>query len=158
MNIYYRIVDFLSANGVPFREITHAPEGRTDLASAIRGHCITQAAKAMVVEVRGVSANPHYVLAVVPGHRKVALKRLARTLGGSRAQFAAPETAAALTGCVMGAVPPLSFNAKLGTIMDRGLMDVPEIVFNAGRLDRSFVLATSAYLGAVMPRVGDIAD
>jgi Ala-tRNA(Pro) deacylase len=42
----------LEAGGARYRLIDHAPEGRTDLVSALRGHDVALAAKCLVVMVK----------------------------------------------------------------------------------------------------------
>ena len=48
--------------------------------------------------------------------------------------FAAREKAQALTGCVIGAIPPFSFNEQLQVLADPLVLQNEEVVFNAGRL------------------------
>ena len=49
---YTRLIDLLEHHHAPYRLIDHAPEGRTDLVSAMRGHNPQAAAKCMVVMVK----------------------------------------------------------------------------------------------------------
>ena len=66
-DIYDRIIALLEAGEAEFRLLEHAPEGRTDLASQLRGNALRQAAKAMVVTVLRPDGERRHVLAVVPG-------------------------------------------------------------------------------------------
>lgn len=58
---------------MPYRLITHQPEGNTDQVSALRGHPSAQAAKCLVLIVKIDRRTTRYVLAVVPGDRRVEL-------------------------------------------------------------------------------------
>ncbi|MCX2194283.1 hypothetical protein LD112_19300 [Pantoea agglomerans] len=66
-----------------------------------------------------------------------------------KSSFAAPELAQALTGCVMGAVPPFSFDDRLALRVDTRLQQVGTLWFNAGELDKSIALAVDDYFRIV---------
>lgn len=154
LDIHDRIMALLAEGGAEYRTLDHAPEGRTDRASQICGHVLRQAAKAMVVAVRSCdSERRRFVLAVVPGDRRVNFDAIARTQRGRVACLASAQEAANLTGCTMGAVPPFSFVSQLTLLADADLMAEDQIVFNAGRLDRSVFLRSDDYFRLARPYV-----
>jgi Ala-tRNA(Pro) deacylase len=158
LDIHDRIMALLVEGGAEYRTMDHEPEGRTDLASQIRGHCLSQAAKAMVVAVRRCNnERRRYVLAVVPGDRRVDFEAIARVQQGRGASLASAQEAAMLTRCTMGAVPPFSFDPQLMLMVDEDLMAEPQIVFSAGRLDRSVFIRPDDYLRLARPYVDRIA-
>jgi Ala-tRNA(Pro) deacylase len=158
IDIHDRIMALLAEGGADYRTLDHEPEGRTDLASQIRGHVLSQAAKAMVVAVRSRDAERRrFVLAVVPGDRRVSFDAIARMQQARGASLASTHEAANLTGCTMGAVPPFSFDPKLTLMVDESLIAEQQIVFNAGRLDRSIFLRSDDYLRLARPYVDRIA-
>jgi Ala-tRNA(Pro) deacylase len=53
-------------------------------------------------------------------------------------------------------VLPFSFHPDLELVVDPALLQVPELFFNAGRLDRSMALVTEDYLRVARPRVEPI--
>ncbi len=125
--------------------------------SALRGNAVEQAAKCIVVMVKLGKKSKRYVLAVVPGDRRVDLGAVKALLGGSYAGFATPEVAERLAGSVSGTILPFSFDEELELIVDPALPAHPEIYFNAARLDRSPALATEDYTAIAEPRVEAIA-
>ncbi len=153
---YDRIIRLFETAKVPFEIIDHVPEGRTDVASVLRGNPLKAAAKAMVLKVKRAT-GPAYVLAVVPGDKRVDTDQVARLMGGRSASFAKPEIATDLTHCEMGAVPPFIFDDRLKLIVDNALAAEERIYFNAGRLDRSLSITRDAYLLAAQPRLARIA-
>jgi Ala-tRNA(Pro) deacylase len=158
VDIHDRIMALLAEGGAEYRTLDHEPEGRTDRASQIRGHILRQAAKAMVVAIRSRdNERRRFVLAVVPGDRRVNFDAIARAQQGRAASLASAHEAANLTGCTMGAVPPFSFDPKLTLMADVNLMAEQQIVFNAGRLDRSIFLRSDDYLRLARPYVDRIA-
>ncbi|WP_342627344.1 YbaK/EbsC family protein [Nguyenibacter vanlangensis] len=154
-DIFHRLLLLFEEKQVRFNLMRHAPEGRTDLASEIRGHRLECATKAMVVAVHRPKAAIAYFLAVVPGNRLIDFKALKRIYNGD-AKLASPEAAGELTRCVMGAVPPLSFDARLNVVFDEHLLHEPEFVFNAGRLDASIFINSADFLKITRPDTGSI--
>ncbi len=157
LDLYERLVSDLDAAGARYRLIDHAPEGRTDVVSALRGHPVAAAAKCMVVMVKIGKKQSRYVLAVVPGDARVDLRAVQDLLGGTYVSFAAKDRAEELAGSVSGTVLPFSYHPRLELIADPALFDVPELFFNAARLDRSIALSTEDYARLAEPRVAPIA-
>jgi len=157
-DVFDRLVALLSDAKAKFRVIEHEPEGRSEKISVIRGKRAEQAAKAMVLDVRGGGGGRRSVLAILPGNRKLDFNAVASLYEARKCGFASPETAEALTGCVMGAVPPFSLNPALSVVVDEDLLANATLYFNAGRLDRSMELDTQDWLAVARPRVAKIAS
>jgi hypothetical protein len=47
-DVYARLIADLDAAGCRYRLIDHAPEGRTEVVSALRGHALAHAAKCLI--------------------------------------------------------------------------------------------------------------
>ncbi|GLX18914.1 MULTISPECIES: YbaK/EbsC family protein [Streptomyces] len=153
---YARLLDLLAGGGADYRLLRHAPEGRTELASLIRGHSLEQAAKCLVIRVALGRKQRRYVIAVVPGHCRVDLEAVRAEYGGTNASFAVREVAEELTGCVSGSIMPVSFDPAVEVVVDPALLEHEEIWFNAGRLDVSVALRTAGYLALARPRVAPV--
>lgn len=150
MNTYEKVAALLDHHQARYRVVEHEAIGQTDLISEIRGNDLNQAAKAMVLEVTMPDgADARYLLAIVPGDCKINFKSAARAIGGKKSSFAAPEKAQELTQCVMGAVPPFSFDDRLALRVDARLRDVGTLWFNAGALDRSVALQVDDFFKVV---------
>lgn len=153
---YERLVADLEAAGARYRLIDHAPEGRTDLVSALRGHDVALAAKCLIVMVKTGKKQSRYVLAVVPGDARVDLQAVRALMGGTYVAFAGKDKAEELAGSVSGTVLPFSYLPRLELVADPALLQAPELFFNAARLDRSIALATDDYARLAAPRVAPI--
>jgi Ala-tRNA(Pro) deacylase len=153
---YERLMADLDTLGARYRVIEHEPEGQTELVSALRGNELKAAAKCMVVMVKLGKKKSHYVLAVVPGDARVDLNGIKELLGGSYVSFADKARAEELAGSVSGTVLPVSYHEELELIVDPKLLEVPELFFNAARLDRSLALVTEDYVRLAQPRVESI--
>ena len=156
-DVFDQLVALLSESKARFRVIEHEAEGRSEKISVIRGNRPEQAAKAMVLDVRGGGGGRRNVLAILPGNRKLDFAAVASLFEARKCGFASPETAQELTGCAMGAVPPFSLNPELAIVVDEDLLKNETLFFNAGRLDRSMELATQDWLATARPRVAKIA-
>jgi Ala-tRNA(Pro) deacylase len=158
MNVFDRLVSLFTNENARFRIIEHAPEGRSDLVAGIRGTTIAQGAKAIVCAIPVQGGREQYVLAVLPGDRRVDMKAVAKTVGGRKGSFAPTALAEELTGCVVGAIPPVAFNSSLKLVVDKQFLErESEIAFNAGRLDRSIVIDAADYARIVCPSTDSIA-
>ena len=156
-DVFDRLVALLTAAKAKFRVIEHEAEGRSEWISAIRGNRPDQAAKAMVLDLRGGGGGRRHALAILPGNRKLDFDAVASLFEARKCGFASPETAQALTGCVMGAVPPFALNPDLAIVVEEDLLANETLFFNAGRLDRSIELDTKDWLATATPRIAKIA-
>jgi Ala-tRNA(Pro) deacylase len=157
MDRFEQLVAMLEAGGAAFRVIEHAAEGQSERVAAVRGTRPSQGAKAILCRI-AVADREHFVLAVVPGNRRVDTKAVAALFGGKKASFVPPDIAQEITGCRIGAIPPVAFDDRLSLVADEAFLeDEPEIAFNAGRLDRSIVLKAADYTRIFAPRLARIA-
>ncbi len=155
MPMFERIVTLLDAEKARYRVINHPAEGNSERVAEVRGTQVSQGAKAMLCRVKEIPDS--LVLAILPGDRKVDFKKVAQSVGGRKASFAAPDEATAKTGCAIGAIPPFSFSPDIRLVVDPQLISRhEEIAFNAGRLDTSIVLNAADYLRIASPFLVDI--
>ena len=156
-DIHTRLCQLLEQEGATFRVVEHIPEGRTELIAHIRGNRLEQAIKSIVVQVRLDKKQNQYCLANVPGDCRVDLEGIRGHFNASSVGIAARERAESLRGCAIGAIPPFSFNEQLLVLADPHIGDNEEVVFNAGRLDRSIFMSSADYLRIARPRLASIA-
>ncbi len=157
-DIHERLVALLQEQGATYRVVEHVPEGRTDLIAQIRGNRLEQAIKSMVVQLRYGKKDNRYVLANVPGNCRVDLDAIRAEFGADSAAFAPRPKAEELAGCVIGSIPPFSFNEQLVVLADPAIRNNEEVVFNAGRLDRSIFMKMEDYIRIAGPRLMKIAS
>jgi Ala-tRNA(Pro) deacylase len=157
-NAYEQLISYLDENGASYRLIDHAPEGRTEIVSPMRGNKLEQAAKCIILMVKIGKKVTRYVLAVIPGDARVNLNAVKALLQGTYISFASQDIAERLAGSVAGTILPFAFSPELELIVDPALLENDELYFNAARLDRSMVLKTSDYVRLVNPRLEKIAD
>ena len=156
-DIHTQLVEFLQHEGATFRVIEHEPEGRTEVIAKIRGNRIEQSIKSIVVQVRLTKKENIYCLANVPGDCRIDFNGIKAYLHADSVAFAAREKAEELTGCVIGAIPPFSFNEELQVLADPLIQENEDVVFNAGRLDRSIFMKLDDYIRIAKPQLAKIA-
>jgi hypothetical protein len=76
LDLYESLIADLQAARARYRLVDHAPEGRTELVSALRGHDVAHAAKCLVVMVKTGKKRSRYVLAVIPSDARLDLHAL----------------------------------------------------------------------------------
>lgn len=156
-DIHQRLCSLLDTEGADYRVVEHEAEGRTEYIAKIRGNRIEQSVKSIVLQVRLSKKENIYCLANVPGDCRIDFAEVKRLFNASSTAFAKPEKAQELTGCVIGAIPPFSFSDQLQVLIDPSVKENEDVVFNAGRLDRSIFMKLDDYLRIAKPKVANIA-
>lgn len=155
-NVLENLIKLFENGKAQFRVLEHVAGGKSSQSVAeIRGTELGQGAKALVCHVKG-NGIKQYVLAVLPADKQADLTKLAIALGARRASLASPVEVTELTGCVFGAVPPVSFHPDLKLVADPYLFArYNELAFNAGHLDHSIIIQTEDYRRIVNPQLID---
>jgi Ala-tRNA(Pro) deacylase len=156
-DIHGQLRALLDHEGAVYRVLEHEAEGRTESIAKIRGNRIEQSIKSMTLQVRLTKKENIYCLANVPGDCRIDFNAVKQYFHADSVAFAAREKAEALTGCVIGAIPPFSFSDQLRVLADPMIQENNEVVFNAGRLDRSIFMKLDDYLRIAKPQLVPIA-
>jgi len=155
--IHEQLRALLDREGAAYRVVEHEHEGKTELIAKIRGNRIEQSIKSIVVQVRLNRRENVYCLANVPGDCRIDFDGIKRHFEADSVAFAARDKAQELTGCVIGAIPPFSFSDQLQVLADPLIRENEEVVFNAGRLDRSIFMKLDDYIRIAKPQLVKIA-
>jgi Ala-tRNA(Pro) deacylase len=156
-DIHEQLRALLDREGASYHVIAHEPEGRTQVIAGIRGNRIEQSIKSMVLQIRLNRRENIYCLANIPGDCRVDFEGVKNHFNADSVAFAKREKAQELTGCVIGAIPPFSFSERLQLLADPLIQQNDEVVFNAGRLDRSIMMKLSDYVRIAQPQLVPIA-
>lgn len=157
IDIHQQLCDLLDQEGAAYRIIEHEQEGRTEVIAKIRGNRIEQSIKSIVVQVRRKGKDNLYCLANVPGDCRIDFNGIKHLFSADSVAFASRDRAQALTGCVIGAIPPFSFSDQLEVLADPLIQENEEVVFNADRLDRSIFMKLDDYIRITKPHMVKIA-
>jgi len=157
IDIHRQLCDLLDQQGAAYRIVEHEQEGRTEVIAKIRGNRIEQSIKSIVVQVRRKGKDNLYCLANVPGDCRIDFNGIKQLFSADSVAFASRDRAQELTGCLIGAIPPFSFNDQLQVLADPLIQQNEEVVFNAGRLDRSIFMKLADYIRIARPQMVKIA-
>lgn len=148
------VTRILDAVGVPYQLHIHSRDVFTvEEAAAERGVRPDQIVKVMLVR-----RSDHTLLAVlVPGHRRLSLKKLSQAIGDKRLTLATPTEIQAATGYTIGAISPLGLPAGVPIYADAGIAANPIIAISAGRHDAGLTLASAALLAILTVPLSDLA-
>ena len=118
-----RVAEALRARGVdsPLREL---PDSTRTVPEAARAVGCEQAQIVKSLVFRTASDGP--LLVLVPGDRQVDLAKLARE-AGEPVERAPAAWVRERTGFAVGGIPPLGHAEELTTLVDRGLVALPEV-------------------------------
>lgn len=152
-DVHQRLCDLLDREGASYHVIEHESEGRTEVIASIRGNRIEQSIKSIVVQVRLSRKENVYCLANVPGDCRIDFDGIKAHFSADSVAFASRDKAQELTGCVIGAIPPFSFTDQLRALADPLIQQNEEVVFNAGRLDRSIFIRLEDYMRVAKPQL-----
>jgi Ala-tRNA(Pro) deacylase len=134
--------------GVPFREVSHPPTFTSEESARARGEELKTGGKALLLKTDDV-----FRLFVLPADRKLDSQAVKRELGVRKTRFATAEELHQLTGLVPGSVPPFGPPVlPFELFVDEAIRRNERIVFNAGSLTDSIILAVSDYLAVTKPR------
>jgi len=122
---------------------------------------VAQVVKAMIVQrsdsQRGESP---FVLVVVPGNRRLSLKKVGAVLGDKNVKLAAERDVQRVTGYQVGAVSVIGFRqAGVPNYVDRRVMELEQVIISAGRPDAGLSLLPSHMLQAMgQAQMGDFCE
>lgn len=146
-SVYERLMHLLRVQKIAHEHYEHEPVTTSEEAAKVRtGETMHQGAKALIL----VSEQGHHLL-VVPGDMKADLKALKTFLKVKKLEMEKREKILELAGVEVGGVPPFGSLMGMTTVVDPRLSDNQEIVFNAGRRDRSVKMAYRDFLAIEKP-------
>ncbi len=149
MNTYDKVMKLLTVENedINFSEKEHVDEGYGMNVAMIHGVQEKYGAKALVLKMQYAAAgkNPAFCLAVLSFTHKIDTDYVKTHFNAKKVSFASWEESEQITQCMPGAIPPFSFKQTFPVLIDEKMQEVPQLFFNAGRLDRSICMKTADY-------------
>lgn len=123
---------------------------------------VAQVVKAMLVQRStnpGQGGSP-FVLFVVPGDRRLSLKKVAGVLNDKNVQLASERDVQRITGFQVGAVSVLGFRRDdVPGYVDQHVLDLEKVIISAGRPDVGLALVPSDMVRAINEcQTGDFSE
>lgn len=127
MNVATKLKEYLDSNQVKYEVLTHEIAFTAQDTAAAAHVSGKELAKSVVV-----SADDHFVLAILPANLKIDLGRLKNVLKAGAVRLAhESEFNSLFPGCDRGAMPPFGNLYGIDIYVDESLARDEEIVFNA---------------------------
>lgn len=147
---------FIAAQDIP-AEIVHLAAATLTVADA--AEALDVAPKQIIKSVLFL-ADGEPVLVIANGLSRIAWKRLADYLGVSRRRLKTANAAKvqAITGYVVGSVPPFGHKEQIRTIVERAVYDQSVVYGGGGEIDALLRLETAVLRRVVGEETADLAD
>lgn len=151
----------LDEKGIPYH--AHQQSRKQVTAAGVAadlGVPVAQVVKAMILQ-RSVPAPGfgEFVVAVIPGDRKLSLKKAAAALQDKGVRLAAERDVVRVTGYQVGSVSVIGFRrGDIRGYADRRLLDLPQVIISAGRPDIGISLAPDGMVSAMQAEVLDLCE
>ncbi|MFC1622051.1 aminoacyl-tRNA deacylase [Patescibacteria group bacterium] len=148
-----KIRELLEKNSMWYDYFEHEPVRTSEEAAKVRpNYSLQQGAKALVLKTKHGLA-----MIVVPGDKKFDKKKAMKILGSKKISLATPEEVEEVTdGVKIGGVPPFGNLFGLKVYMDKSILDLGKIIFNAGDRRISIGMKPQDYKTLVNPKVVDL--
>jgi len=114
----------------------------------------------MIIKSLVFMAGEHPILVITTGVARVDRKKLAAYLGMSRkrVKFARAEQALAVTGYVVGSMPPFGHRQELKTLVDLTAAERETVYGGGGSIDAMMRLSSSELLEVTHAEVVDVSE
>ena len=123
---------------------------------------VAQVVKAMLVQRStnpGEGSSP-FILFVIPGDRRLSLRKVAAALGDKKAQLASQRDVERVTGFQLGAVSVVGFRRDdVAGYVDLHVLELEQVVISAGRSDAGLALTPVDMVWAIQGcQTGDFCE
>ena len=130
--VFVKLTNLLEAKGVEYDVMKHKPVKTSEEAAEVRNTPMHMAPKAMILKKK----NGEFIMVCVPADAQVNLDSVSEVVGEKVKIASADEVEETFT-IKVGAVPPFGKLFTMEMYLDKDFWSMDEVVFNAGRRDRS---------------------
>ena len=146
--------EFLESKKVWHRFIEKPETVHTADASKVSGVDLNQLTKNLI----GATSEGKYVLLIVPGNRRVDLKKASRVLGTKNVSLIPFAQAESISGYPPGGTPSVGHKTPLSVIVDESLLKNETIFCGGGTRDKILELKTRDVVSLNNAMAGDLTE
>jgi Cys-tRNA(Pro)/Cys-tRNA(Cys) deacylase len=153
----------LDEKGIPYQ--VHQQSSKQFTAEGVAedlGVPVAQVVKAMLVQrsTSPAGGSSSFVLFVIPGDRRLSLKKVAAALSDKKVQLASQRDVERVTSFQVGAVSVLGLRRDdVPGYVDEGVLDLEQVIISAGRPDTGLALLPTDMVQAIEGcQVGDFCE
>ena len=144
--------DYLKSQGIWHRFIPKPETVHTADAARVSGIELRKITKNLVFRVD----DREYALLIVPGNRKVDLKRAAESLGAKKISLVPFDKSEAISGYPPGGTPSVGHRTEMRVVLDKSLQDFETIYCGGGTRDKLLELKTEDVIRLTGAIIADI--
>ncbi|MHB8841910.1 MAG: aminoacyl-tRNA deacylase [Candidatus Aquicultor sp.] len=146
--------NYLQSLEVPHEiSLVEMPARTAAMAAMSLGLDQSEIGKTLIVEADG---NP--LVAMIPGSRRLDVRKLKAIIGVSKIKLVEPEDAVSLTGYILGSIPPLAHANEMPIYIDLRLLSIPVIYTCGGQTNAVLKIKPTDLISAGNAQIVDIAD
>ena len=148
-----RAIQYLNKKGIKFKviEYKHDEKGAEFAARAI-GFPLERTIKTLVVDL----GNEKYCFALLPGDKRLDLKRIARVCKDKKAAMADTIIAERLTGYLVGGISPFGAKQNLPVVIEESLLKFDKVAINGGQRGVMLIMAPEGIVRLLNCDIGRI--
>jgi Cys-tRNA(Pro) deacylase len=151
---FLTLEDYLESNRVWHRFISKPETVHTSDASKVSGVDLNQLTKNLI----GTTSEGKFVLLIVPGNRRVDLKKTSRILGTKNVSLIPFAEAESISGYPPGGTPSIGHKTRLSVVIDQSLMKYETIFCGGGTRDKILELKTQDVISLNDATVGNLTE
>ena len=149
-----KAIQFLKKRAALFEIIKYAhKEKGAEYAAGSIGYPLEKTIKTLVAEI----GQTQYAIALMPGNKKLDVKKLASACRTKRAAMVDRDTAERLTGYLVGGISPFGLKRSLPSIMDESIMHHDAVIINGGQRGTMLKMKPADIAGLLACKITDIA-
>lgn len=137
---FEKIRALLDERDIDYTLLEHEHIHTSEDAARVRGTSMSEGAKSLLLKM-----EDEFVLVVIPGDKRLSIKKLRHYLNIGRGRFAHPQEVVETMGCEVGSCYPIGSVASLRTIVDPSFESNDHISFNPGVHTKSIDMRWSDY-------------
>ncbi|MBE0447960.1 MAG: YbaK/EbsC family protein [Actinobacteria bacterium] len=146
--------NFLQSRDVPHEIcLVEMPTRTASMAAASLGLDQSEIGKTLIVEI-----NDNPVVVIIPGDRRIDMRKLKKLTGASKVKLANPDETVNLTGYVLGGTPPVAHASNMPIYIDHRLLGVPLLYTSGGQINTVLKIKPVDLIEAGNAQIADIAD
>lgn len=146
--------NYLQSRDVPHEiSLIEIPAKTADMAAVSLGLDKSEVGKTLIVE-----ADDKSVVVVIPGSRRLDVRKLKQVTGANKIKLMNSDDAVSATGYIAGSFPPLAHVEKMQIYVDHRLLRVPVIYTCGGQTNAVLKIRPVDLIEAGNAQIVDIAD
>lgn len=148
---YKQIINLLDKSGVEYKVLKHEHIHTSEEGAKARGTSMSEGAKSLLLK-----SGETFIMAIVPGDKKLNSRKLRAVMGVRKLKFASPEEVEKIMGCKIGACYPFGNLISLRTFAEKTLGRNTWILYSPGVHDKSIRMKWADYKKIAEPIIVDI--